>query len=178
MSGLSDTLRDLAEAGESSNPAPPAREGSKAPQTGVNRAETDAEPDEDGELIAEVEAEDDDDDVVVDERLAAAANPTGAPAVRRPARRRQAQNTGLKEVGAPILITVGLLLCYPGFWALMILSGTWTSERPSAAGMAKVMLVCWPIAMALIAGGVMFFMQARDEKRRREAEQATRGRRR
>lgn len=178
MSGLSDTLRDLAEAGESSRAGQPSPEpgAPSQPSTTAPRAAGAAgAADDDGELVAEVE-DDDQDDFVADERLAAASAPPGAPAVRRPMRRRQAQNTGLKEVGSPILITVGLLLCYPGFWALMILTGTWTSERESAASMAKVMLVCWPIAIALIAGGVMFFMQARDEKRRRETEQATRGR--
>ena len=65
------------------------------------------------------------------------------------------------------LLVVGALLLIPAFWALRLLSGEQVLhyERPSARGMAKVMLVCWPISAALFGGALFYMLQPRGRGR-------------
>lgn len=74
----------------------------------------------------------------------------------------------LKATAAPLLVTVGVLLLVPAFWSVFLLVGMkvpgW--DRGDARSMAMAMLICWPLALALIAAAVVLFLQLmRDRKR-------------
>ncbi len=81
------------------------------------------------------------------------------PTTRRAPTRRKNNNDGLKQVMAPVFITVGALMLVPALWALLHLLGITTSTKPNANLMAYVMLLCWPIALALIATGSVLVVQ-------------------
>lgn len=74
---------------------------------------------------------------------------------------------GLKATMAPVVGTVGVLLLVPAIWAVLVLGGAevFAAERNDALSMAKAMLVCWPIAICLIAAsGVMMYQVVRGRK--------------
>jgi len=129
---LSDTLRRMAD-GEDEAPAP--RQASKPPPSALSaRAAS---------------------------RAGATSKPRTAPAAtRRPAR--PAPNR-LRAVAIPVLLLVGIALLFPAVWAVMLLAGgeVRNHDRPGAIGMARVMLVCWPIALALLGSAVFYMVQPR-----------------
>ena len=99
----------------------------------------------------------------------AAPTPTPGPRVPRPpGRRRKKGLQDIKPVAAPILGTVGAMLMVPAIWAVMILQEyeIWASDRSDAVLMAKVMLICWPIALILLASAAVFFWQTLTASRR------------
>lgn len=71
-----------------------------------------------------------------------------------------------QAVFAPVLITFGILTLLPAVWAVLILMGvkTWMHDGQDVAGMAKLMLVCWPVSLGLLAGGVYMVVQVSKEK--------------
>ncbi len=72
-----------------------------------------------------------------------------------------------KAVAAPILMTVGVMLLIPAFWAVLVLTGAGVpmADREDAKSMAKVMLVCWPLSVTLIIPAALIFAQiAADRK--------------
>jgi hypothetical protein len=76
----------------------------------------------------------------------------GRPRVRRP--------TALAVWGTRACLVVGMLLLVPGLWAAAVLAGLgeqviW-GGRSDARAVAWLMLVCWPVAIALIAGALYF----------------------
>jgi hypothetical protein len=66
-----------------------------------------------------------------------------------------------RAIAAPVLMTVGVMLLIPAIWAIMVLTGARVpmSDRPDAPTMAKVMLICWPLALTLIIPAVLLFAQ-------------------
>lgn len=74
----------------------------------------------------------------------------------------------LKAFAVPVLFTVGTLLLIPAIWAVLYLLGApvWAHDRPDAGTMAAAMLVCWPIAGALLAGGFIYGRQLWRRRRR------------
>lgn len=74
--------------------------------------------------------------------------------------------TSMKEVAVPLLFTVGIILLIPAVWGTLVLAGSIESKRESAKGMAAAMLVCYPVALCLIGGGVLFLRQVMKEKAR------------
>ena len=152
-SGLSDVLRDLA-AGDPQQPAP---SDEQPPAARVRAAKPTAKPrpanvaDESGEIIAD----------------APAAKPRQRPASARAPQRRKPQNTGMKMVAAPALLAVALLLLAIGIWGSLVLMGkeVWRSDQPGARQIAIAMQACYPIALCLLGGAVLFFMQGRGGKR-------------
>ena len=95
----------------------------------------------------------------------AAASARLGPAARTNARRRKS-NQQLKEVATPIVFTVGLLLLFPAIWGTLVLMGQniWRSDKPDAPTVAKDMLICWPLSLALIGLAVVMFLQVRAER--------------
>lgn len=77
----------------------------------------------------------------------------------------------LKATMAPILLTVGLLVLLPAIWGTMLLLGmdVFMSERSNAKTMATFMMVCWPIAVALIATAIVLFLQVSKAKKKAAA---------
>ena len=71
------------------------------------------------------------------------------------------QHLGLKTMAMLVLSTVGMLLLIPAVWALLLLAGAevWNHDRTGAHKMALLMLICWPIAFALLCGAVYYFIQ-------------------
>lgn len=121
-----------------------------------------AEQEQDDAFDAElVEAEVDDESGQV---LATTPAPAPRPISRTPFRTKPPSSGGLKAVASPVLITVGLLMLIPAVWAVLFLSGSITSDKHDARVMAFVMLACWPIAIALIGGGVWFIFQVKKDK--------------
>jgi len=82
-----------------------------------------------------------------------------------PRRKRKKSNDGLKQIAAPVLMTTGLLLLIPAVWSVLILSGALVSEREGARNMALAMLVAWPMALILLAGGGFFVWQVINDKK-------------
>jgi hypothetical protein len=76
------------------------------------------------------------------------------------------KGSGLKAIAVPIMGTVGVLLLVPATWALLYLFSVQVPgfDRPSARPMAFMMMMCWPIAIILIAGAVVMFRQVMREK--------------
>ena len=74
---------------------------------------------------------------------------------------------GFREVAAPVLLTVGLLLLIPAIWSTLLLGGVGVpgSMRSDAPKMAMVMMLCWPVAICLLAASVHFFIQMVKAKR-------------
>jgi len=97
----------------------------------------------------------------------------GPGAVRRPKKKRN-NMADVKAVAIPLLATVGVMLLFPAIWAVLILRGheTLASDKPDAETMAMVMLVCWPIALILIAAAATFgwqvFVAGQAKKREKE----------
>ncbi len=73
-----------------------------------------------------------------------------------PQRPGQRRGTGghdrIKAIAVPVLGLVGLLLLIPAMWSLLLLADheVWHHDRQGARSMATVMLICWPIAAALV----------------------------
>lgn len=183
--GLSDVLRQMADGEPTSDNMP--QQSDLAPTEPDNESVDQAD---DTALAAAMEDEAGD---VIGESTAsttpkAAASPTPEPtrtapqAAPRPAvsRRPAASNTHqLKATAAPVLVTVGILMLIPAVWAVAILLGipVWHSQRDGAGQMAIAMMVCWPIALALIAGGIWFFIQVTAEKKNAPPKRVARTRR-
>ncbi|MFA7236374.1 MAG: hypothetical protein WC058_05880 [Phycisphaeraceae bacterium] len=76
--------------------------------------------------------------------------PAPRPKIRRP--------TQLHHTGVKLCLIIGMLLLIPGLWAVGILLGLNVpmAYRTSARGMAYLMLVCWPVAAALIGGSIHY----------------------
>lgn len=87
----------------------------------------------------------------------------------RPLPRKTKKNSELKGVAAPILMTVGAMLLIPAFWAVLVLTGAPVpmADREDASTMAKVMLLCWPLALTLIIPAIFMFIQISAEKKRK-----------
>jgi hypothetical protein len=120
--------------------------------------------DESGEVIGAAPG-----DVADASTAAAASSPATTSARPRPGRKARSrhgskQTNPLKAIGAPILITVGLLMLIPGIWSVLYLMGSVTSTKDNADLMAYVMLSCWPIAAILVASGIFFAVQVHREK--------------
>lgn len=73
-----------------------------------------------------------------------------------------------KATAVPLIATVGLLLLLPAIWGTMLLAGVevWLSERRGATTMARTMLVCWPIAIALFGSAIFYAVQLFQQRRR------------
>lgn len=97
-----------------------------------------------------------------------------SPSARRASAKKNTNNEQFKALSAPVLITVGGLLLVPAIWAVLLLTGqtVWASDRPNAQLMAKVMLVCWLIAIPLMAAGFTFGVQVLLARRARQRAQA------
>jgi hypothetical protein len=158
--GLSDALRNLAD-------GPPASPDGAAP----DNAKDGTGPG--GELAGEVEGEIDDEagDVIAAAagQVPAATGPTLTAAQRRAAieaAKLKQQKHPAKMVLIVLLFVVGGLLLIPGFWSVGILCNLWTSDRgQSARPMAAFMLVCWPLAAALLGGAALLLKQFRGAAR-------------
>lgn len=74
--------------------------------------------------------------------------------------------TSIKEIAVPLLFTVGVILLIPAVWGTLVLAGSIESKREGAKGMAAAMLVCYPVALCLIGGGILFLRQVMKEKAR------------
>jgi len=77
------------------------------------------------------------------------------------------KSADLKATAAPVLMTFGLVMLVPAVWAVLILMGIEAPmhERESVDKMALFMLVCWPIGLALFAGGIFFMVQSMKQKK-------------
>lgn len=66
--------------------------------------------------------------------------------------------TKLHHTGVKLCLIIGMLLLIPGLWAVGILLGLNVpmAYRTSARSMAYFMLVCWPVAAALIGGSIHY----------------------
>ena len=102
------------------------------------------------------------------ERESASAASVPRRAARRAGRGGATQTGGVKAFAAPILMTVGALLLVPAIWSVRYLSGVEGvshAQREGARPMALLMLICWPMALALMAASVVCFVKvARDKK--------------
>ncbi len=103
-----------------------------------------------------------------------AAIPQSATRRSKPARVPPKPQANLKAVFAPVLLTFGILMLLPAVWAVMILMGaeTWMHDGQGVDTMAKIMLICWPVGLGLLAGAFVSFVQLSREKakqRQREA---------
>jgi hypothetical protein len=69
--------------------------------------------------------------------------------------------TQLARQGVKVCMVIGMLLLIPALWAVAILLDLPVpmSGRKSATAMALLMLLCWPIAGALIWGAFHFAKQ-------------------
>lgn len=116
--------------------------------------------DESGGEVAEVPA--------VDPMLAFQAAAATTAATFRPLPRPQKKSQDLKAIVAPILMTVGVMLLVPALWSVLVLMGASVpmSGREDSNSMAKMMLLCWPLAISLIVPAAMIFIQISDAKRR------------
>jgi len=110
-----------------------------------------------------------------------------SPSSSRPlASRRPPRPSGVARFGVKASMVIGMLLLIPAIWAVLVLAGV-DVLNASAAGadrMALLMLICWPIALALIGGSFHFGKQlarqqaaydqsVADEQRRHGSEQST-----
>jgi len=85
----------------------------------------------------------------------------------------------LQAVFAPVLITFGLLTLIPAIWAVLVLMGMKVPmhDGQGASGMAKLMLVCWPVSLGLLAGGIVGVVQTiKQNRKQKEREAAPRSR--
>jgi len=103
-----------------------------------------------------------------------AAIPQSAARRPRPVRVPPKPQANLKAVFAPVLLTFGVLMLLPAVWAVMILMGAevWMHDGQGVDTMAKIMLICWPVGLGLLAGAFVSFVQLSREKtkqRQREA---------
>ena len=83
----------------------------------------------------------------------------------------------MQAVFAPILITFGLLTLAPAIWAVLVLMGYKVPlhDGQGVTNMAKLMLVCWPVSLGLLAGGIVGVVQvAKQNKKMKEREAAGR----
>lgn len=69
--------------------------------------------------------------------------------------------TGLKAIGAPIFVLLGLVTLVPAVWGTLLLAGMNVplKNTEGASSMAKVMLVTWPIGIFIIAVGIRMMLQ-------------------
>ncbi len=69
--------------------------------------------------------------------------------------------TPLSRMAVKACMVVGMLLFIPALWAVAVLIGldVPASHSPNADGMALLMLVCWPIALALVIGAYLYAKQ-------------------
>lgn len=77
------------------------------------------------------------------------------------------KSSEFKAIAAPILMTVGAMLLIPAFWAVLVLAGASVpmADREDAPTMAKVMLLCWPLALSLIVPATFIFLQLAAERK-------------
>ncbi len=149
--------------------------------------EAEAEPE--AEVDAELEAEhaqhaealatvaDGDGEVEESAEMEQFAAVTAAPVAAGKAKRRQGRlsaatsGDAMKATMAPILLTVGLIVMIPAVWGTLLLMGVSMplSERSNANTMATFMLLCWPIAIALIVTAIILFMQVSKAKKKAAA---------
>lgn len=82
--------------------------------------------------------------------------------------------TSLQAVFAPVLITFGLLTLVPAIWAVLVLMGIKVPmhDGQGASGMAKLMLVCWPVSLGLLAGGIVGVVQTMKQNRKMKEREA------
>lgn len=87
----------------------------------------------------------------------------------RPVQPRQKKTSDFKAVAAPVLLTVGCMLLVPAFWAVLVLAGAAVpmADREDAPSMAKVMLLCWPLALSLLIPAIFIFINLSNEKKQR-----------
>lgn len=81
-----------------------------------------------------------------------------------PVRRKSSAHARFRIAALPVLILVGLALGAVGTWGVAVLAGmdVVLSDRPDAERMARAMaLVCFPLALALLAGAGYFIYQIR-----------------
>ena len=67
----------------------------------------------------------------------------------------------------PVLYTIGLMLLVPAMWAVLILSGAEKipgAQIDDAPMKAKFMLICWPVAILLLATAIYYTLQIMGEK--------------
>lgn len=80
-----------------------------------------------------------------------------------------------QAIFAPVLITFGVITLLPAIWSVLILMGvkTFMHSGKNVDGMAKLMLVCWPVAIGLLAGGIYSVVQVNREnaKKKKQAEE-------
>lgn len=162
-------------AGTESSAPKPADKPAPRPQAPTGRPETPVaaereadDEDIDGEIEAELEGEIEDDE---DEQVAAIPSPRSSAARRMPPSRKK-KGGNLKATAAPILLTVGILLLGPAIWGVAILGGSKTvmgADREDAPMMAKLMQVCWPIAVVLIVSAIVIFVQVAREAKQAKA---------
>ena len=71
---------------------------------------------------------------------------------------REASRSSATGVGGILLLLVGGLLLIPAVWATLLLGGAnvWGAARQDANRMATAMLVCWPLAIALVGAGIYY----------------------
>ena len=157
-----DIADDLGALARASSPAP-GTPGS-APQ-----AAQPAHDDDDDYITAEVEDESGADPASAPMHFHAAPGNPGSHAAPRPLPvRSRKKNSELKAIAAPVLLTVGVLLLIPASWGLLVLAGAPVpmAEREDASSMAKVMLLCWPLALSLLLPALIIFGQLHAEKKR------------
>lgn len=103
--------------------------------------------------------------------------PVPQPGPRRSARMHVKPAANLKAVFAPVFLTLGVLMLLPGIWAVLVLLGqdVWMSKAQGVDTMAKIMLVCWPVAIGLLAGAFIALVQlSRDKAKQRRREESMR----
>lgn len=72
----------------------------------------------------------------------------------------------MKMAAVPGLLVVAVLLLAIAIWGSLVLMGkdVWRSDQPGARQIAIAMQACYPIALCLIGGAVLFFLQGRGGK--------------
>ena len=142
--GLSDALRRMANAKLLASPPSEARRDPN-PETGAGGGPERV-------LLAQLDEEPD---------------PGPRPEGRRAPPRTATGHDQIKAVAVVLLLSVAGLLLIPAVWATLLLVGirVWGSARPDAAKMAMGMLACWPIAVGLVSGAVLFYVQLRRSAR-------------
>lgn len=80
----------------------------------------------------------------------------------------------MQAVFAPILITFGILTLIPALWAVAVLMGMKVPmhDGQGADGMAKLMLICWPVSLGLLAGGIVSIVQVSKQNKKMKAREA------
>lgn len=163
---MGDQLGALARASQGHDePQPAQRPSNPGQQTGHPVTH---EEDQGDFVAAEVDDESGGEIAEVPLHFQAAATQSG-PAYRPLPRKGKKKNNELKAMAAPILMTVGVMLLMPAFWAVLVLTGAPVpmSDREDASTMAKVMLLCWPLALTLVIPAVFMFVQLGADKKRK-----------